>query len=146
MNAQNSTKSGDIFLFWPSKSKAPSLKRIVRTPGDPNAPPAKDCYTMIVLDKDSPYPEKAVNSPLALYMRINIGYNGTRGNELIPYDVISTDDEIAHRIVAIAFIQQKGWIDPDNLNVDIRPEKFPLEKFVKAWGLKNYLQCCKLTN
>jgi hypothetical protein len=134
---------GDIFLAWPSKSRAPSLKRVVRTQSNKES---NQLYTLLVVDQDAPYPENAHESPLLMHLRVNIGYQQTRGHELVKYNMRRTPGDIVHRYIAIVFIQEKGLIDIEDIGVPLTPECFAMEKFAKCWGLRNYLQCFKLTN
>ena len=145
MNSRSVSSHGDVFLTWSSMSKAPSLKRIVRK-SMTKAVMSPVLYTLLVLDQDAPYPDRPTDSPRLMYLRINIGYAGTRGDELLPYVTSSTEEDIAHRFVAIAFIQKAGRIDTDHLGLDIQPVCFPLKTCVKKWKLKNHLQCFKLAN
>ena len=134
--------SGDIFLTWPSKTTAPSLKRTMRS----NNTMKKDTlYTLLVVDRDAPYPDDPFTSPHLSYLRVNISAN-CKGDVLVKYVIGDTLEKIVHRYVAIVFIQKKGNIDIDDVGVCLNRECFALKDFVKRWDLVNYLQCFKLTH
>ncbi len=136
-------KPDRIFLHWPSREKAPSLKRVVsrRNQGKPTSV----IYTLMVIDRDNPVPENPIYSPFVEYLRINIGYQQTRGDEIIPYRTSPTEAGIVHRYVAIAFIQKNGWLDPTKLPLPLEPRAFPLQNFVKQCSLQNCFQSNKLS-
>lgn len=133
--------SRHVALTWKSKASPPSLKLVVpRSLPEQTQKDNLPLYTVMVIDKDHPFPYDPKLSPYVLYLRTNINYQGTRGDELLKYTRMKSADEIVHRLYAIAYTQ------PAYIRLaDVQRANFDLDSFVKDHRLVHRHQCLKLT-